>query len=50
MSRYLSGELAVFKTHYSVKFSRYEKVNVISAPVGYINSSVVGIKPYQILF
>ena len=50
MSRYLSGELAVFKTHYSVKLSRYEKVNVISASVGYMNSSVVGIKPYQILF
>ena len=39
-------ELAVFKAHYSVKLKRYETMNAIGASGGYMNSSVMGIKPY----
>ena len=44
------AELAVFKAQYSVKLKRYETMNAIRASGGYMNSSVMGIKPYYIYY
>ena len=42
----LSAEFATFKAHYIVKLRRYESMNVIEASVRYMNSSVMGIRPF----